>query len=329
MLGSVSWDTGPGAVAAVTRFLSEGDTLVRMRLRWLVIVPLLAGLVLLVDRHSGDRPRHQAEWLSADDVQLRVVRAGMGDTTILMFHGYAESLMAFRPMFDRLAARTSSVAVDLPGFGLSDKPRASYDLASYVRRMTAFIDQHIPGPVVLVGHSMGGEVAAAVALDRPDRVVGLVLIASAGWGLSPATTAVTREGPDVVGWINAVVGELVVPLHDPEWLAEPENRRRYDPLMDPSFRAASAQVLKEFDFTALQTRFGDVRQPTLLIWGERDPTIPFAFGEAIDEVMACSRMITIRRTLHRPHQTEPDMVVDAIENFLDDPPACRAGSSPP
>jgi len=279
---------------------------VRVSLRWLLLVPLLAGLILLVDRRSTDRPLHEAEWLSADDVQVRVVRAGTGDTTVVLFHGYAESLMAFRPMFDQLAARTSVVAVDLPGFGLSDKPRAPYDLASYVRRMTAFIDRHVPGPIVLVGHSLGGEVAAAVALERPDQVVGLVLIASAGWGLSPATMALAQEGAEVMGWINSVVGELVVPLHDPAWLAEPKERRRYDPLLDP----------------------GDIRQPTLLIWGERDPTIPFAFGKAIDEAIECSRMMTIRRTLHRPHQTEPDTVAQAIKRFLDDPPACPPGSSP-
>ena len=298
----------------------------RMRLRWLVIIPLLAGLILLVDRHSTGRPPHEAEWLSADDIQLRTVRAGTGDTTVVLFHGYAESLMAFRPMFDQLAARTSVVAVDLPGFGLSDKPPGPYDLASYVRRMTAFVDRHVPGPMVLVGHSMGGEVAAAVALERPDRGVGLVLIASAGWGLSQATMALARDGADVMGWINAAIGELVIPLHDREWLAEPAERQRYDPLLDPAFRAASAQVLKEFDFAALKTRFGDVRQPTLLIWGERDPTIPFAFGKAIDEAIGCSRMMTISRTLHRPHQTEPDMVVEAIEHFLDDPPECLPGS---
>ena len=300
----------------------------RVSLRWLLLVPLLAGLILLVDRRSTDPPPHEAEWLSADDVQVRTVRAGTGDTTLVLFHGYAESLMAFRPMFDQLAARTSVVAVDLPGFGLSDKPGPPYDLASYVRRMTAFIDRHVPGPIVLVGHSLGGEVAAAVALERPGQVVGLVLIASAGWGLSPATMALAQEGADVMGWINSVVGELVVPLHDPAWLAEPKERRRYDPLLDPAFRAASSRVLKEFDFEALQTRFGDIRQPTLLIWGERDPTIPFAFGKAIDKAIECSRMMTIRRTLHRPHQTEPGVVAQAIEHFLDDPPTCPPGSSP-
>lgn len=290
-----------------------------MRLRWLILIPLLIGLVLLVDRNSGTSPAHRADRLLAGDIYLRVVQAGAGDTTLLLLHGYAESLMAYRPTLDRLATRTRVIAVDLPGFGLSEKPTGLYDLSSYVGRMSAFLDLHTDGPVIVVGHSMGGQIAAALALERPDRVVGLVLIASAGRGLHPAVTAITREGSDVMGWINAFVGEFVVPLHDPAWLEEPEDWRHYDPLLDPAFRAASGQVLREFDFAALETRFGDIDQPTLLIWGARDPTIPFAVGDTIDRQIPCSMMVPVQRTLHRPHQTEPDIVVDAIIHFLDDP----------
>ena len=293
-----------------------------MRFRGLILAPLLAGLVLLVDRASSGTPPHEAERLLAGDVYLRAVRAGQGDTTLLLLHGYAESLMAYRPILDRLATRTSVVAVDLPGFGLSDKPDTGYDLTAYVRRLTAFMDSYLPGPVVLVGHSMGGEVAAALALERPNKVVGLILIATAGYGLSDAMETVTSQGADVVGWINAAAGELVIPLHDSKWLAEPDEWRRYDPLLDPAFRAASSRVLREFDFTALQSRFGDIRQPTLLIWGERDPTVPYEFGLEIQRAIACSAMLPVERTLHRPHQTEPAIVAQAIEDFLDDPPVC-------
>ena len=105
------------------------------------------------------------------------------------------------------------------------------------------------------------------------NIVGLVLIASAGYGLSPTASAITQDGATVLGWVNAAVGELVVPLHDPAWMTEPEAWQSYDPLLDPAFRAASAQVLREFDFAALRTRFHEITQPTLIIWGRRDPTI--------------------------------------------------------
>lgn len=299
-----------------------------MRRRWLFGIPLLFGMVFLLDWSSSEPSPRSAERLRAGDVFLRGVRAGEGDTTLLLFHGYAESLMAYRPMFDRLADRTHVVAVDLPGFGLSDKPPTGYDLETYVERMSAFIDQHLHGPIVVVGHSMGGEVAAALSLRRPDRIVGLVLIASAGYGLSPTATAITQDGADVLGWVNAAIGELVIPLHDPAWMAEPDDWRDYDPLLDPAFRAASAQVLREFDFAGLRDGLQEIQQPTLLVWGKRDPTIPFAFGEAMADTIRCSLLIPVSRTLHRPHQTEPDMVADAILSFLDTPPACTAGAGP-
>ena len=310
-------------------FAGQGCQIPGMSRRWLLAVPLLAGLVFLLDWGSSEPSPHVAERLRAGDVFLRGIRGGEGDTTLLLLHGYAESLMAYRPTFDRLANRTGVVAVDLPGFGLSDKPPGNYDLETYVGRMSAFIDQHIPGPVVVVGHSLGGEIAAALALDRPDRIVGVVLIASAGYGLGPTATAITQDGAGVLGWVNAAVGELVVSLHDPAWMSEPEAWRDYDPLLDPAFRSASAKVLREFDFAALRTRFHEIRQPTLIIWGRRDPTIPFAYGEAMAKAIGCSRMIPINRTLHRPHQTEPDMVADAILRFLDDPPACDSNRGAP
>ncbi len=305
-------------------FILEGGQIPSMQKRWWLALPLLAGMVFLLDWNSSEPSPHVAERFQAEDLFLRGVRAGVGDTTLLLLHGYAESLMAYRPMFDGLAARTHVVAVDLPGFGLSDKPTSGYHLQAYVDRMSAFMDRYLPGPVVVVGHSMGGEIAAALALDRPDRVVGVVLIASAGYGLSSTATVITRDGAEVLGWVNAAVGELVVPLHDPAWMAEPEEWQNYDPLLDPRFRSASAQVLREFDFAALQSRFHEIRQPTLIIWGKRDPTIPLAYGEAMAEAIGCSRMIQVNRTLHRPHQTEPGLVTDAILQFLDDPPACRS-----
>ena len=293
-----------------------------MRKRWLLALPLLLATVVLVDREPTGAPPHRAQYLPAGDVGLRVVAAGRGDTTLILFHGYAESLMAWRPTFDLLAARTRVMAMDLPGFGLSDKPPGSYDLAGYRRRMAAFLDDNTTGPVILVGHSMGGEIAAALALDRPDRVVGLVLIATAGYGLGATAEVVTTDGRSAVGWFNAAVGEFVVPLHDPEWLSEPVAWMEYDPLLDPAYRFASSEVLRVFDFGALRTRFQEIRQPTLVIWGRQDPTIPFAYGEAIDRAIPCSSMVAVKRTLHRPHQTEPDLVAGVILGFLDHPPEC-------
>jgi len=294
--------------------------------RWLIVL-LLTTILIFQDR-PNPVPTHRAEWLNAGPIRLRAVRAGRGDTTLFLLHGYAESLLAFRAVFDRLATRYRVVAVDLPGFGVSDKPDGPYDHETMARTLWSFLARNVEGPVVVVGHSLGGQIAAQLALDHPERITALVLIAPAGSGLSPWHAAITEEPGELVAWFNVPLA-YVMPIHAPEWLAEPKEWRDYDPLLDPAFRASSAKVLEEFDFNALANRFDQISQPTLLLWGRLDPTIPFSTGQAIARALPCVRFVEFERTLHRPHQTEPDHVVDAITSFLDDPPPCAAPGSDP
>lgn len=293
-------------------------------MRRLVPGLLLLGLLLWIGWDV--RPRtslpatHQAEWLQASDIRLRVVRAGQGDTTLLLLHGYGESLMGYRAVFDALSRRYRVIAVDLPGFGLSDKPDAPYDLASYQRRLGDFLARWTRGPVAVVGHSMGGEVAAALALDHPDRVVAAVLISPAGFALQPYITDAKDVPSDARGWVASVLS-AAMPPQDPDWLEEPSSLRSYTPATDAAYRNSATRVLAEFDFTALRDSFSDIHQPVLLIWGRQDPTIPFVVGESIAARLPCREFLPLDNVLHRPHQTHPDTVIAAIEAFLSRP-AC-------
>lgn len=290
------------------------------------LVPVLLGLGLLVWIGWDVRPRpargalHQAEWLQAGDIRLRVVRAGRGDTTLLLLHGYGESLMGYRAVVDALSRQYRVIAVDLPGFGLSDKPDAPYDLASYQRRLGDFLARWTRGPVVVVGHSMGGEVAAALALDHPDRVVAAVLISPAGFALRPFIAGAKDVNSDARGWVASVMS-AAMPPQDPDWLGEPSSLQAYTPATDAAYRNAATRVLAEFDFVALRDSFGDIHQPVLLIWGRQDPTIPFVVGESIAARLPCREFLPLDNVLHRPHQTHPDTVIAAIEAFLSRP-AC-------
>lgn len=285
----------------------------------LAVVTLALAALLLMDRPWSKRPAHRATWESAGDVQVRVARAGRGDTTLVFIHGFSESLLSFRGPFDRLARRYKVVALDVPGFGLSDKPAAPWDLTTQTGRLTAFLDAHTTGPVVLVGHSMGGELAASVALRRPDRVAALVLIAPAGFGLAERLDSMTPGTIGLIGWAGALATTGVLPVHDPEWLAEPPDRAAYTPATDPAYRHVLEATLREFDFAGLRDSFTLVRRPTLLIWGRQDPTIPFAVGESIAAKLPCRRFVPLDATLHRPQLTDPDTVSTLLLDFLRDP----------
>ena len=288
---------------------------------------LVAALLLFVDRARRHQPVHQAEWLSAGDVHLRTLRTGSGDTTLLLLHGYGESLLSWRGLVDRLSGRFRIVAPDLPGFGLSEKPAGHYDLPGMVGRMTDFLDRWTTGPVVVVGHSMGGELAAALAMARPDRIVAAVLIAPAGAGLGMGLT----DGPTgptderMARW-SLAAKRLLVPDDDPSWLAPPDGVTMEH--SDSARDRASAAVFREFDWTALRTRFHDLKQPTLLIWGGVDPLIPIGIGRSILAGLPCGRMIEIANSWHRPHVEHPERVAREITQFLADG-SMEAGCAPP
>ncbi len=288
--------------------------------RWWLITPALLLLIVFIDRPRQTQPLHQAEWLAADDVRVRTVRAGSGDTTLFLLHGFGESLFTWRSVLDRFAQHHRVVAIDLPGFAGSDKPDTSYSLEAMTGRLTAFMDQWIGGPIVVVGHSMGGELAAALALDRPDRIAAAVLIAPAGWsvGLGGIADTMYPDKAAAIGWYLSSRAFLL-PEHDLEWLGEPDSAAGYTLMGDPAYRRATARVLQEFDFRGLRERFAAIRQPVLLLWGGLDPVIPFAIADSLASQLSCRQLVVFPNALHRPQLEIPDTVASEILRFVGNP----------
>jgi pimeloyl-ACP methyl ester carboxylesterase len=286
---------------------------------WWLAVPLSLAVLSLLD-HGRPVPPHKAEWLEAGDTRVRAVRGGKGPVTLVLLHGFGESLTTWRALFDPLAGSYRVVALDLPGFGGSTKPTARYTVEAMTGRLTSLLERETEGPVILIGHSMGGLLAASVALARPDRVTALVLVAPAGyrvgfWGLADSFST------EKAGRIGRYLGlrSFITPIHDPAWLEEPDSAASYDLTSDPAYQRVATTVLEEFDFEALGDRFAQVTQPTLLIWGALDPVIPPAVGDALHSLLPCSRLVIIPRTFHRPHAERPDTVLHELKRFLDTP----------
>lgn len=295
------------------------------RLRWGAAIIVLLAALALTDRERRPRPPHRTEMLQAADSRVRTLRAGAGDTTLVLIHGYGEHLLTWRGVVDPLASSYRVVAFDLPGFGGSEKPDRPYTLDAMAREVTGFLERWTRGPVILVGHSMGGALAARAALDRPDLVDGLILIAPAGLriGLGPIAHDATPARATAIGLWEAARA-FVTPLHDPEWLAEPQDIASYEPTTDPAFRRSTGRALLEFDFQGIGDGFRQIRQPTLLIWGTGDPVIPADVGRELASLLPCRQWVLLDRTLHRPQAEKPDTVVSLMRSFLADP-SCQTG----
>jgi pimeloyl-ACP methyl ester carboxylesterase len=281
-------------------------------------VLLLVGGALLLYIGLGNpfRPhsRYSASWLEADGLRTRALRAGRGDTTIVFLHGYGESILSWRPILDQFTRHYRVLAVDLPGFGLADKPDSGYSYPRYRRWLDALLTRYTTGPLVLVGHSMGGQLAAGYTHDEPARAAAAILLDPAGHGLSPQLVDSAGFAAPNTHWISSAIPYLL-PVHDSTWMRETAEMLAYLPSSDSAAARAARRILEEFDFAALRGEFGSIRQPVLLIWGSLDQTIPLETGDSIAAKLPC-RQYVVLNTMHRPHQTVADTVAATMLNFL-------------
>src|SRR5262245_13931641 len=128
-------------------------------------------------------PAFRAQYRTIDGTRLRLIDTGNG-TPVVFIHGIGASLYAWRKQLPAVAgAGYRVVAFDNRGFGFSDKPAHGYSNAAYAHLVVSLLDSLGIASAVLVGHSMGGAIAAEVAITHGERVRGVVLIDAAGYGV--------------------------------------------------------------------------------------------------------------------------------------------------
>ena len=263
-----------------------------------------------------------AREVRVEGTRIRYIETGHGIPVVLL-HGLGASMYAWRKNLPPIAAAGFRViAFDNRGFGYSDEPATGYDNESYVRLTVALLDSlHIPD-AVLIGHSMGGAVAAQVAIEHPERVRGLVLIGSAGLG---AREPIALR---IAGW--PLVGRVVVALRgrgmtarllratyaDPEKVTEADVDQYYAPTVQPEYGRALRGVLREFRFDGLQGRLEHVAAPTLVLWGEEDRLVPMALGRMMAIGIPGAAFLSVAHAGHSVQEEAPEEVNRLIVKFL-------------
>jgi pimeloyl-ACP methyl ester carboxylesterase len=281
-----------------------------------------AALVFTATDAGLPAARLQPVSVRAGSLALRVVRSGRGEAIVLV-HGFGESLVTWRSVFTRLADSADVVALDLPGHGLSSKPASGYATDSLAADLIEALDALGIERAVLVGHSLGGAIAAATALRAPERVAGLVLIdpaISVARSMLPDSLAQPTGPGDAVRHAIAeyeAQRSRFTSVHDPGWLRESDTALAYLPALDPAYRPALAATLREFDFRYLTPeRAARLRMPVLLIWGQFDPLLPVENGRRLAALLPRARLVVVPRCWHRPQVERPDTVARLIARFL-------------
>lgn len=215
---------------------------------------------------------------------LRYAKRGEGGATVVLVHGFGGDLDNWLFTIDALAEGGTVYALDLPGHGQSTKAIADPTLSGLSKALLGFMDAVGIGAAHLVGHSVGGAVVLRTALDAPDRVASLSLIASAGLGRE------INHGY-IAGFIGATARRDLKPVletlfADAGLVSRPmiDDVLKYKRLdgVDGALRALSSALFADGAQTGvLADRVAAANVPTLVVWGERDRVIPAAHATAL------------------------------------------------
>jgi pimeloyl-ACP methyl ester carboxylesterase len=252
---------------------------------------------------------------------------------VLLIHGIGDSSVTWRSVIPELARNHTVIAPDLLGHGASDKPRADYSIGAYANAMRDLLSVLGVERATVVGHSLGGGVAMQFAYQYPERCERVVLVSTGGVGreVNPLLRIASGPNADLVLPLLSVratraavrAGFSVLRAMKTDLGRDADNFMRvFEALPDVASRRAFVRTLRTaVDFhgqviTMLDRCYLMRDRPTMLVWGRRDPIIPYSHAVRAHAAMPWSRLETFEEAGHFPHITNAGRFVDVLRDFL-------------
>lgn len=284
-------------------------------------------------RVSGAVEHHEnSHFIEVDGATVHFQEFGdKANPTLILIHGYTASTYVWNAVAPMLAAQKFHViAVDLVGFGFSDKPAwFDYTITSQARIIERLMNRIGIGKATIVGSSYGGAVAATLALDYAERVEKLILV-------SAVSNDEALDNPLLKIAVIPLLGEILAPfVIDSKILSKSRMRESFasesqhlvtDERVEAVVRPLKAKdahhsVLasaRNWDANRIQEDAHLINQPTLLIWGEDDKIIPLSNGERLYDSILNSRLVILKHCGHLPHVEKSARFAALVSEFCRD-----------
>jgi pimeloyl-ACP methyl ester carboxylesterase len=283
--------------------------------------------------------RHQHR-MRIDGRDANFVDAGEGPAVIFV-HGLGASWQSWLENIPEFSRDRRVVAMDLPGFGCSDLPEHDISIEHYADWTFRLLDELGIERGTIVGNSMGGFIAADMAIRRPDRVQRLALVSAAVFWqeyrraqplvelarrsdaiVARALTRVTDDvatRPRLRAWALATAGFRYPHLIERQLAHElVRSARRTDGYL-PALEALA-------DFP-LEEELPKISCPALIVWGAQDTLVPVKDAKRLEALIPDSRRVVFERTGHVAMLERPERFNTLLRAFLDEEPEQRKGAA--
>jgi len=279
----------------------------RLRSLFRLGMTLLAATAGCASFHQGSMPGEPpgATFAQVQGARVRYVDRGKGPAVTLI-HGFASALDTWNGVMPLLEANHRVIALDLKGFGWTDRPPGDYSPRAQAALVWALLDALGVDKTAFVAHSWGSSVALAAVMLHPDRVTRIALYDA--W-------VYEEQLPTLFAWAREEgVGEILFSLFYKERPDEKLANAFYDKsvvteqfaeeverAMDrPGTVAAALAAVRGQTYERMQQHYRAIRQPVLLLWGREDTVTTLEMGERLSRDLPNSRMIVYPRCGHLP-----------------------------
>lgn len=282
---------------------------------------------------AGGLRSRTVDTIDAAGVSVALEDDGDGDPCLLLLHGFAANRASWAMVAPALAERHRVLVPDRPGWGDTPLPpddqtrRQVMGPSGEANLWLALADRLDLGPLVLVGHSAGGAVAAELALAAPERVAGLVLV-------DAAIGAIVEPPPSLVALarrpgINARARRLTAAVVPRAWrrllamtyrdptAVRPEILETYQSTIgSPAWAETVWETARLVEPGDLHERVADLQVPTLILSGRHDHVVPPGVADHLADRIPRAHLVLVAGAGHNPHEERPAEVVAALAPFL-------------
>jgi pimeloyl-ACP methyl ester carboxylesterase len=296
------------------------------------------GIPQLAPLPDGYGPDGRSEWLDIDwrrhlrscavnGARVNYVELGQGPPLVFV-HGLAGCWQNWLENIPYFARSHRVIAIDLPGFGDSELPQEDISMPGYGRFVDAFLGEIGVERASIVGNSMGGFIAAEVAVSHPGRVDKLALVSAAG--VMTVRTAELTVAKQLARSFNA--GSARVLARRRGLVRRRRLRKlilngivRHPELLQPElvYEIASGggkpgfldafKAILDYDF---RDRLPEIERPTLIVWGRNDRIVPVGGAYRYEQLIPNSRRVIFEETGHVPMIERPALFNRVLEDFL-------------
>lgn len=244
--------------------------------------------------------------------------------TFVLLHGFLSSSFSFRKMIPLMAANYKVVNIDLPPFGKSGKSHQfKYSYENMAETLIQLLENLHLGDVILVGHSMGGQICLNIAHQKPSIVKQIVLLSSSSY-LPRMKKAMIYSSylPFFPFYVkkylekSGLEANLQNVVYNQKMIDEEMRQGYMEPFLHNEIFRALSRMIRDREGDLDEKVLKTINTPCLLIWGSHDRVVPLSIGKRLKEDLPNSKLVVINDAGHLIPEEKPSQVMSIIVEHL-------------